>query len=631
MCGFVGVYTMHGRGDARIEDIRAAAGLLAHRGPDDESYHQSPGFATGFRRLKILDLSERGRQPMSDESGRYWIVFNGEIYNYRELRQSLTQDGWSFTSTSDTEVLLKAYLHFGEACLDWLNGMFAFLIWDRQERRLFGARDRFGEKPLYYAGTSDGYIFGSEPKALIRLLDATPSFRPGIVRNYLQHGVADIGSDTFYEGIHALPAASKMTLSGAKLRIDRYWSLEANNGFQGNPAERFRELFIDSLKLRTRSDVPLGTCLSGGLDSGSIVCGLPLVLGESSEQATRKTFTAAYADYDETPYVDAANQLSGSIGHAITPKPSSLADLEELLRFHDEPFHSFAAWAGYKVMKLARSQDIVVLLNGQGADEMLAGYPSYFPYYLEGLLARGRFASIYAALRGAGPLIKIRTGKVLMDAMKLRMRHWIGVPLRSKRSVHDADRRYAIDRCHLRPEFLDEAEADPIERLGCNFPDPLKTQLWLSMYGSHMPLFLRVEDRNSMANSVESRLPFLDHRLAELAFSCDSIYHMKNGNNKTVLRDAMRGILPDKVLDRKDKYGFPTPQLGWIYRDLRDEIQDLLRTDDLVDGTFDGVRLRNRFEADAGAMNPEDKAGYWFRVVSFLLWKKNQRSWHTRP
>ena len=319
--------------------------------------------------------------------------------------------------------------------------MFAFLIWDERERRLFGARDRFGEKPLFYAETPGGLLFASEIKAIVRLMGGTPSVRPGVARAYLQHGTADVGADTFFRGISSLPAGHKLTVENDRLRVERYWDLESTERFRGDPTEAYRALFLDSIRLRTRSDVPLGTCLSGGLDSGAIVCGLPHVMGEASAQVTRKTFTAAYREFDENPYVELVNRESGSTGYSVVPEPSGLSDLAELIRYHDEPFHSFAAWAGYRVMGLARSHGIIVLLNGQGSDEMLAGYPEYLRAYLSSLIGRGRLGRAVSAASAARSLASAGAGGWRVRSVSAWGSGWAGPSANAGRSSREDGRR----------------------------------------------------------------------------------------------------------------------------------------------------------------------------------------------
>jgi asparagine synthase (glutamine-hydrolysing) len=628
MCGFVGIYSADESVGVADADLIAATRLLEHRGPDDEAYYRGAGFAAGFRRLKILDLSEMGRQPMADETGRYQLVFNGEIYNYRELREVLHRKGWTFRSGTDTEVLLKAYMNWGPDCLERLNGMFAFLVWDQKERLVFGARDRFGEKPLYYVQVPGGFWFASEIKALIRLLGRVPDSRPGVVLNFLQNGVADLPSDTFYQEITAVPAAHKLRVVNGKLRINPYWRLEASEGFRGDPIAAFRDLFFDSLRLRIRSDVPVGTCLSGGLDSGAIVCSLPRVTGEPLGQVTRKTFTANYREYDEQAYVERVNRRSGSTGYSISPEPASLAAIENLLWFHDEPFPSFTPWVRYEVLRLARSEGVVVVLNGQGADELLAGYPFSMRYYLAELLQRGRFGRAVASARGARSLVQKTAARSLANAVALVLRQFLGGSLRRSllrpEQRRQESRRAAMDRCFLREDFLDAAEGDPLTDAVSPITGLLKHDLHLSQIRAFLPLYLRIEDRTSMAHSIESRLPFLDHRLAELVFSMKPDLFMNGGKNKFLLRAAMDGILPDEVLDRRAKFGFPVPEEGWLYHNLREPIRDLLRVRSLVDGIFDEARLRARFDADVAAENTQ-AVSFWFRVVSFLLWRLGQR------
>ena len=634
MCGFVAWCSIADRGSLDCRRLRAATDLLRHRGPDDEGDFVSPEFAAGFRRLSILDLSDRGRQPMADESGRYLLVFNGEIYNYRELRKELEGLGWSFRTATDTEVLLKAYLQWGEACLGRLNGMFAFLLWDRHEKELFGARDRFGEKPLFYTVVGKTHHFASEIKALFPLLGRVPQGDRGVIREYLQFGRADFSTHTFFEGIHSFPPAHAFRLRDDRLEIRRYWRLEPGDGFRGDPVAEFRELFLDSIRLRTRSDVPVGTCLSGGVDSGSIVCGLARVLGTETGAVSRKTFTASFREYDESLLVAELNAASGSVGFSVTPEPAGLEILEEMLWYHDEPFHSLAAYASYEVMRLARREGVVVLLNGQGADELFAGYPKFIPYYLLSLLAGGKAAAARETLRQTGALTGRSTWALGLEALKLWVQGFLSdtAPLRAR--ARWLRHREARSRFFLSEELAcappPPASLDPQEMLG----DPLKRRLVEEIRGTYLPLYLRVEDRNSMAHSLESRLPFLDHRLAELAFSVPSRCLMQAGYNKALLREAMRGILPESVRARREKFGFPVPQKRWLRTRLSEPLRELIDstlTDD--SGWFDPAALRQAFQRDLAASEGTDQGRWndWFRVASVLLWRRQCARYPTGP
>ncbi|MBW3600228.1 MAG: asparagine synthase (glutamine-hydrolyzing), partial [Planctomycetes bacterium] len=483
MCGFVGAYHSDGA-PVDLAALHAATRLVRHRGPDDSGFlladtrqgrftaagdagtdprlglprasqaDAACDLAFGFRRLAILDLSLGGHQPMSAAEGRLWIVFNGEIYNYRELRDQLRGHGWRFRTESDTEVLLTAYRQWGEECLDRLNGMFAFLIWDQRARRLFGARDRFGEKPFYYAACGERLYFASEIKSLVRLLPRRPDSHPGVIRDYVQDGLLDHSDATFFQGIHSLPAAHQLTVERGAVQLRRYWELREREPLQRDSVEAFREALFDAVRLRMRSDVPVGACLSGGLDSGAIACIMGRLAEEFNGNITRKTFTAAYPEFDEQKEVELVNAGSGSQGWQITPQPASLDDLATLLRMQDEPIHSFNVWSSHRIMELARREGVIVLLNGQGADELLAGYRKYFPPYLHGLLRSGRIRSAYAAARDARPFTGEAAWRCLAAALASAFRAAPGASalLRLRESAGRRD--YAVHTCGLTAPFL---------------------------------------------------------------------------------------------------------------------------------------------------------------------------------
>ena len=576
MCGFVAKLTDLLTESNEFDTIRLAIRLLKHRGPDDEAFYVSPRFSAGFRRLKIIDLSDDARQPMRDVSGRYWIVFNGEIYNYRELRKELEQAGFQFWTSSDTEVLLNCFIHWGEECTQRLNGMFAFLIWDQEQQSLFGARDRFGEKPLFWSQRNDRFCFASEIKALFPLLGHVPNANQAVIRNYIQDRQADASEETFYQGINHIPAAHQFVIRDGQMGISRYWQLTASETRCDNAIERFRELFLDSVRLRMRADVPVGTCLSGGLDSGAIASAIPQVV----ESSARKNFTASYPEFDESQYVDLVNQVTDSQGFSIVPSPSSLQDISQLLRFHDEPFHSFMVFASYQVMKLAREHGVKVLLNGQGADELLAGYSSYMRAYLQDSLSRGSVWAAVHSARNAEPLVKQSAAGTIGGVLKhmlLEQAKRLGFRgSNAQRRRHDQ----AITTFGLTAEFADATALSRTRSTDdlAGHAGALKNQLNQSLRVAHLPLYLRIEDRNSMANSIESRLPFLDHRLAEFVFSLPTKLFMASGTNKYLLRQATKGILPDEVRLRQDKYGFPVPEVQWLYDRLKPEIEEMIHS-----------------------------------------------------
>ena len=619
MCGFVGYAWWNGTNiSERRMRLHSATRQLAHRGPDDEAFYLSTECDFGFRRLKIIDLSDRARQPMGTEDGRYWLVFNGEIYNYVELRERLAGLGVSFATDSDSEVLLKAFQHWGPACLEKLNGMFAFAIWDAQKEQLFLARDRFGEKPLYYVRDGDAILFASEIKALHVLFPQSTDWNPIAVRNYLQRGYSDLAPVTFFNRIQSLPASHFLQARRGAVEVRRYWDLELRDDLR-DPVPTLRDLFLDSIRLRSRSDVPLGTCLSGGLDSGSIVCALNAIAPQSST-ITRKTFTAAYREFDEAEQVAAVNAATGSIGYSVIPCPRSLDDIAEILAYHDEPFHSMAVFASYSVMRLARENGVTVLLNGQGADELLAGYGKYLKYYCSELIRRGKLRKAVTAMvegQSIGSVSPVHTAIQLFRGwIRDAGYRWL-VPERVSRVRRDRDAR---EEACMEADFVRDTSSLPEPPLPPKCRDRLKQRLYASAFGTHLQLYLRVEDRNSMAHSLESRLPFLDHRFAEAAFSIPTEWFMNGGQNKYVLREGMRGILPDVVRDRRPKYGFPVPADSWLRQRFRSEAREILN-DHIVQslGIFDVPRLLQEFDryCEGGAPG---KGGFFWRVLMISMW-----------
>jgi len=623
MCGFVGICSFQEDSRAWSGPLRIANRLLAHRGPDDEGFFDSPDISLGFRRLKIIDLSDKGRQPFSDKTKRHTLVFNGEIYNYVELREELRSKGYRFQTESDTEVLLNGLIEWGDACLERLNGMFAFGWWDAVEKRLVLARDRFGEKPLFYMRTKDGILFASEIKALFPLMKCPAEPNLDAIYSYLEYGDLDIAPHTFFSGVYSLRQANRLIVTENQFAESPYWELSEHCDAISNPGEKFRELFLDSLRLRSRSDVPIGTCLSGGLDSSSIVCGLSHLEDQGSILPTsRKTFSACYAQYDERPQIRAVVKQSRSQSFLTTPCPKSLSELGDLVAFHDEPFHSFATFASYSVMKLAKENGVTVVLNGQGADESLAGYGTYVvPYLVDTFFGKGILPA-YRAARGSGELSRSSFSSILLQAAQYSLRSWLSPTLRS----FGLRGRSQPGKCF---ELLDGEFASTSNRLEQSTPENikghLKKHLFRSLFTAKLPLYLRVEDRNSMANSMESRLPFLDHRLVEFLFRVPPWEFIAEGKNKRMLRDGMSSLLPSEVTDRKDKFGFPIPQSDWLFENLKEDVEELLEN---LSPEFERILqskellplykkhgINRKLNKDKGAPSQ-----FWFRVVCLEHW-----------
>jgi asparagine synthase (glutamine-hydrolysing) len=588
MCGIFGLIREQGGAiDPNLIDCILKG--LQHRGPDDAGYllgtiatgniclgdaerdacevglcNERHDLALVHRRLSILDLSAAGRQPMADATGRYWIVFNGEIYNYLELRAELTACGHRFCTGTDTEVILEAYAQWGKKALNRFVGMFAFALLDRQARTLLLVRDFFGIKPLYYTYTRGSFAFASEIKALLQMPGVERQVHPQRLYDYLRFGRTDFGGDTLFQGIRQLPAAHTL-----EIRLDsprppepmEYWRLEVRPTLGLNfeqAAERMREQFLESVRLHLRSDVPVGCCLSGGIDSSALVMAMRQIGGKDLELHTF-TYVANDARVNEEPWSDLVAAAAGAIAHKVRPTPEDLIeDLEHLILTQEEPFGSTSIYAQYRVFRLAHEAGIKVMLDGQGADEMFAGYPNALPFRAFSLLrhdgwgAARRFLRQAACLPGsAEERYAVRLGGLLLPPQIQPFARQLVGKDRAARGMRAA---WFAERGTV-PHVGQIAHGD----------QALRAHLQEEFAETSLPMLLRYEDRNSMTYSIESRVPFLTPALADLAFAMPEEYLLApDATSKAVLRRALRGLVPDAILDRKDKIGFATPEKQWL-------------------------------------------------------------------
>jgi asparagine synthase (glutamine-hydrolysing) len=558
-----------------------ALSCLAHRGPDDQGVNccdlgQSQ-IVLGHTRLSIIDLSSGGHQPMYRErphrgqdqaaQSRCTMVYNGEIYNYRELRDELRTLGHDFASDSDSEVLLAAWVEWGRAALPRLKGMFALAIVDEAQARITLARDAFGIKPLAFSFDSGWFAFASEVRALNELIDRAPELNVQQAYEYLVFGGYDDSDATFFRGVRQLLPGHVLTFdarAGKIASIDRWWwpSVEpaATESFEA-AAERIRETFLANVRLHLRSDVPLGAALSGGIDSSAIVCAMRHV--EPDMPLHTFTFVAPGSEVDEEHWADQVNAQVGAIPHKVAARPEELADdLADLIRTQGEPFGSTSIYAQYRVFKLARDSGITVTLEGQGADELFGGYLGYPGPILRGLIERGHWidAARFASEWSKGPG-RSRRLALLALGNQLAPRSLRGLALA------------AIGRSQ-EPRWLNlrALDAAGVRRSETMLPEEfdvpgrrLAATLRGALVRRGLPALLRHGDRNSMRWSIESRVPFLTPDLAEFALSLPESYLVsRNGETKSVLRRALRGIVPDAILQRRDKIGFATPEREWL-------------------------------------------------------------------
>jgi len=604
---------------------------VAHRGPDGRGWREyvSPAgpVALGHRRLAIIDTSDAGLQPMADASGRYHLVFNGEIYNYIELREELRARGEVFVSESDSEVLLRCYMLWGADCLPRLRGMFAFLVWDDREKVLFAARDRYGIKPLYYAAQPGGIAFASEIKQLLDLPGGTRRINLARAHDFLAGGISDHTAETMFLSINQLRGGEACTITAREakpgaLSIKRWHRVtlpELGAIDEAAAAERFRDLLSDSVRLHLRADVPLGSCLSGGLDSSSIVCLMAAMLPEGAPG--QHTVSACYADkaVDEKPFMDAVVAKTSVQAHFIFPRAEDLFSRASDITWHqDEPFGSTSIFAQWCVFEAARGAGLKVMLDGQGADEILAGYHSFFPVYLAELARSARLltlAQTFVARRRmhgqgyAGQALRLAFS-LAPDGIKALVRRthrgeaqhgWL-----SSGALADLDRQ---------PTALETAAAS----LGLAPPRDIASLCLVMAHASNMPMLLHWEDRNSMAHGIEARVPFLDPPLADFALALGNRHKLVGADTKRVLRRAMGDLLPREVSERRDKLGFATPEASWMRGPLRGLVEDgVERTLRVLPDLLDPAGTR-RFASDMLDGRAPADFTLW-RIVSLGLW-----------
>lgn len=611
---------------------RARISIVAHRGPDGEGWEtrSSPSgpVALGHRRLAIIDTSEAGRQPFADPSGRFLLTYNGEIYNYRELREELTALGDTFHTHTDTEVLLAAWQRWGERALQRFVGMFAFVIWDDKEKRLFAVRDRFGIKPLYWVEGQGGVAFASEIKQLLDLPGGERRMNLPRVRDFLVGGISNHTAETMYAGVRQLRGGEWAIVDaqggdGVHVTVRRWHDIGRHSSSismsSKEAAETFRELMEQSIRLHLRADVPVGACLSGGLDSSSIVGLMSRILPE--DHRGLHTVSACFTDksVDEKPYMDAVIHATGATPHFVFPKPEDAIEHAGLITWHqDEPFASTSIIAQWCVFEEAQRAGIKVMLDGQGADEILAGYHFCYPYHLAHLVRQirvGSFLSTIAARRREqGRALASQLAQVAF-ALSPPLLSDMAFKLRSERLNHgwlDSDILSSLGR---QPSPLRTAA----ESLSLPSPRDVASLCDVMTYASNLPMLLQWEDRNSMAHSIEARVPFLDHRVVEFALALEAEHKLAGAETKKVLRQALADVLPPSVRDRRDKLGFATPEANWLKGPLRLLVVDgVAKTLEVCPGLLNAAgvrRMLDDFLKGRDALGP----ALW-RIVNLGIW-----------
>lgn len=589
MCGIVGIYNIN-KNPVDSSRLKRMTNLLERRGPDGWGFYFNNNIGFGHRRLSIIDLSSAGHQPMSNEDGTVWIIFNGEIYNYLEIRSDLLKRGHQFKSHTDTEIIIHAYEEWGESCLTKFNGMWAFAIWDERKNSLFLARDRLGVKPLYYYLDDKIFIFASEIKAI---LDYGVARIPNqeLIYDFLKFGVLDYTQESFFRNIKKLPAAHFAFLNQeGRLHLTQYWDFNVsseiecqNKKNEEEDVQEFLDIFTDAVRLRLRSDVPVGSCLSGGLDSSSVVILMNQLLKKEGIKEISKyqnSFSSCFEDrrFDERKYIKEVFQNAGIKGNFIFPQPEEfISELDEFLWHQEEPFRGTSMYAQYKVYQRAKKMKVKVLLDGQGSDEQLAGYRKFYFFYLRYLLEQRYYVKflqefIYLFLS----LSVLRTLNVLSG-----LRYFsVGAKFQNTNKFLQQD---------FSKKFLDRyIPFSYNSQIGQRFKEDIT--MW------SLPVLLRYCDKSSSACSVEVRLPFLDYRLVEKIASIPLEQKMRSGWTKFILRKAMIGIIPETIRLRKSKLGFVTPEKVWFKTVLHGELRQLFDKAEFIKEYANLNELKKEFQ-----------------------------------
>ena len=596
MCGISGVVNRDNSVVDR-EEIARINTLIAHRGPDDEGFYFGENFALGHRRLSILDLSSDGHQPMH-YLDRYTITYNGEIYNYIEIKEELQKEGYSFVSHTDTEVILASYDRWQEACVERFNGMWAFAIYDKSKNILFCSRDRFGIKPFYYTEVENKFIFGSEIKQLLEFYTKR-YVNKDILMDYLVIGYEDHTNETFFENIFKLEQSHNLiyNLNTHKYTINRYYDITINRELsklnENNAKILYKQKLESAVELRLRSDVKVGSCLSGGLDSSSIAA----IASSKIAKTSKYKFVAIHAkstqsDNDESLFAQEVADHCNLDLKVVEPKDKDFIKyINEVIYTQEEPFGSPSIFMQYFVMKKAKEEHCKVMLDGQGGDETLLGYERYYPAYLMSLGIIDRIKGFFKSSQNS---------KLTIKQLLAYIFYFTSARVRLAKLKRDAD--------FIKPEYLERVNSNLLKESSSSYLDIYKLQ-YGEIYKMQMPHLLKYEDKNSMRNSIETRLPFIDYRVLESAIAIDNRLKIHNGWTKYVLRKVVEDILPKKIVWRKNKFGFEAPTRSWL-ESIESEISRTIAKSVII------KRITNRL--DLAKLNSNQK----WKLYNIAKWEE---------
>ncbi len=568
MCGIAGIIDLKGNLVSNKE-VEKMIKIINYRGPDDDGYYIENNIGFGHCRLSIIDLTYAGHQPMKSCDNSLLIVYNGEIYNFVELRKELETLGYKFKSNTDTEVILYSYKEWGENCVNKFNGDWAFAILDKNKKELFCSRDRFGVKPFYYFFDGKVFAFASEIKSLLEL-GISREVNPNLIYDFLIFGLLEHTNETFFKNVKKLPQSSWLKLNQkGEIVIKKFWDFEVSNELNSNNErstiyeQDFLELFTNSVKIRLRSDVPIGSCLSGGLDSSAIVCVINDLLKKENVPnigERLKTFSACYEEkkVDERSYIEEVITKTKAEKNYIFPDPEEfLKEIEDIVWHQEEPFGGTSMFAQWKVLKKAREK-VKVLLDGQGGDENLCGYRKFYFFYLKGLYERKKYSLFFKEF------LQFFSSIDILKTLNLKS---------GFRYINYGNKLFKIEDL-INHSFLEKFKE---RKINFSYQKNLGNRIKEDITKWSLPVLLRFEDKNSAASSIETRLPFLDYRLVEKIGTLPLDTKLNNGWTKFILRNSLKGILPEKIRLRKSKLGFSTPQDSWMRYNLYENIKSTFK------------------------------------------------------
>lgn len=625
MCGIAGV--IDSRNNINKEKFEKMVDIISHRGPDDRGTFFDDKIALGHRRLSIIDLSKDGHQPYIYQN-RYVAVYNGEIYNYEELRSELETRGYNFISKTDTEVLVAMYDYYGEKCVDKLNGMWAFAIYDKDEQAIFCSRDRFGIKPFYYYWDNGTLMFASEIKQILLMLENEIYANKQRLLEFLILGDLDYTDETMFKDIKQLKGGYNLSykIKTSEIFVSEYYKLPTEVNRRSSYQEQckiFKEKFTNSIERHLRADVPIGYCLSGGLDSSAIVCMADTILKKTKKHSKQYAVSSCFEDkrYDERVYIDEVISETDVTSIKVFPEEENLfAKLDKIIWHMDEPFDSTSVYAQWNIFAAASENGLTVMLDGQGADEQLAGYTGFYTVLFAYYLRRFSFFKLARELYSYRRLRSVTEKHISMNSIILNAVLSAYIPERIKL---DIKRKLSYRNVDLP---FDNELIDKVLENRYIYPVHSPQQYIRDSIRFGMSTLLHYEDRNSMAHSIESRVPFLDYELVESIYRMPFEYKIRKGITKAVMRDGLEGVLPEKIRKRYNKLGFVTPEDQWINHNVEFFEAELEKTCDSLANLISKEKVMEWYHAKAGNIPRGNSlvwriicAGHWMKVFNVHL------------